>query len=358
MHKPTLSQLLIGFSLCSNALASVGGYADMHVLFHDTSSKTAPSVQIQQLGLTLEHNIGNKWSFHGELAFEPLDGYKSLYAIIDAKKAYFERNWNRHANLRLGLAPLALGDKYSSNALSDDYSVLRNEYYRELLPANWSSTGAQFFGNTWNQNIEYVFELGQGFDTHSLSTNSPLHQIGNSHQWDQDLNNGIWGARIDLGPWSDFELGASYHQNDLLFNSKTNAQFYKSIKITEAHAKYNLYNFDLSAQWNLNNFEAIDPNAFSIKTSGGWNASIAHNLLSWTSISGNLSPFFEYSDINSTSANGNSDNTEDKRRINMTSGIVYKPTSDLAFKAEYSHLDIGNGQIKTNDIRLGISASY
>ena len=340
---------------------SIGGYGEITYSNFKNDTEYPATADLRRFVIFLGHRFNDKMSFFSELEVEHGVTGQGDNGEVELEQAYINYKFNDAANLKAGLflIPLGLLNEYHESPVF--YGVNRNEIETRIIPTTWREGGIGFFGRTDN-GFGYDVGVTTGFDAGKID--KPAFGVRSGHQELQlahaaDLS--VYGSVKYTGQ-PGLLLGAGVFTGNTGQNGASNTDLRNvnaRLILTEVHARYQVNRFDFQALYAGGSLGDSDKVSAAIgiaapkSLKGGYVQTAYH---AWTDGEMDFAPFIrlEKFDINQNISSGFAPDDKGHDRI-TTVGFSFKPTNEVALKADYQHYQKNNGY---SSINLGLGYMF
>lgn len=353
---------------------SIGGYGETNLRsFVNKANGKKDETDALRLVTYLGYKFSDSIIFNSEIEFEhgTTDGIGGQdgdsEGEVSVEFSYLDFLIDKGFNARLGLVLIPMGFINEVHEPAYFHGVVRPEVERLIIPATWRENGVGFFGEFDTAGkLEYRTYLVNGLRA-SRFTESGIRdgrQKGN-RALVEDI---AWTGRVDYSPsvipglltGGSFWVGQSGQDED--FSGTTTDA---NTTILSTHAQYRYKNLELRALGAWGSISNADKISTAVgKTIGdnfyGWYAESAYNVLPFFSDSTQyLAPFFRFEsfDTQSSVPNGYTKDESLKKQV-YTTGITYKPLTNVALKLDYRHFATNGAKETADEVALGLGFSF
>ena len=334
---------------------SFGGYGEFY-MGHYLGNKDERSAHrgdmyrwIQYLGYKFSDNL----ILNSEIEIEHADEVFLEFSYLD---------WliSECANIRTGLMLMPMGIVNEMHEPTTYHGNMRPETERTIIPSTWREMGVGLHG-ALGAGLEYKLYLvsglnGAAFDSKGIRGG---RQKGSNFSFE---DKGVVG-RLDWAASNAIQLGTSAYYGGA--DQDPRGTVHINNVVAEAHGIFKFQNAELRAlyaqsQINGANKAGTLADVTVPKTQNGYYVTAAYNLIP---VLGSekfnaLTPFVRYEQLNlqATVQSGAYDLSLDTTEI--TSGLEFKPHSDVVYKLEYSHKSNAGNTNATQEMRFGAGFIY
>ncbi len=297
---------------------NIGGYGELH-FNRKLSGDSPPVLDFHRFILFVSHSFTENWSFKSEVELEHnlVDEGKGE---LELEQAYIDYNYKRWLGFQAGviLIPAGIVNEYHEPPMF--FGVERPEYNTYLIPTTWYGNGLALYGKF--AGFDYKFSITEGLNSDNFSFEYGIRK-GRYKGFKADAGNLLYNLRMNYTGTNNLLLGASVSYNNDKGDS-TNIQF----KLFEAHFRYSIENFYITAEFGIAQFNWERLNKFT-----GFYMDLGYDLKNILKTGWNVMPFFRFSGfVRSSSAVSGSNVKETIRRF----GLSVKPVSEIVLKTDYA----------------------
>ena len=342
--------------LSSSILASkekklnIGGYGQVDFSKPIISgTETTASIDVHRLVLSFGYNFSDKTQFYSEVEFEHV---KELFV----EQAFLHHSFNDYIAFRAGLmlVPMGIINEYHEPPTFN--GVNRPDVDYIIVPTTWREIGAGFTGRFQEAGLKYQVYIFNGFKsydgTEGLITGSKFLRDGRQKGAESIMNSPNLSAKLDYFGIPGLKLGLSgytgktesslYNNLDKSDNIAVSLADSSILKINMAgfDIRYQKSGFSLRGEYIISSIHNSDEyNAFTGNDVGrsvnGLYAEVAYNVLTLTSSSHQLTPFFRFEHYDTHFRVDINTSKQDEYNINeVVFGIGWKLTEGTVIKAD------------------------
>ncbi len=314
---------------------SVGGYGELHYNSKDGNDE----IDFHRFVLYFGHEFNDSVRFFSELELEHALAGEGKNGEIELEQAWIEMDINDNHRVRAGLDILPIGIVNVTHEPNTFYGVERSEVEKRIIPATWWEAGIGLNGELapgWNYDV--VLHSGLSTTSNIRSGRQKVSQANADHP--------ATTARLRYTGVPGLELSGSFqYQSDITAGATTDAN---SATLFEGHVDYK-HNSGLGlralyAQWDLDTQLSIAGD----DTQYGYYIEPAYRF-PVSLIPGEMGIFARWSELDYG-------NTKEEERIGA--GFNYWPTSQVAFKFDYTNIDDVDANTSTSTLNLGLGYQF
>ncbi len=341
---------------------SIAGYGEaLYRNFDSTDQSGNPTDAVSSLDFLRAivyygYRFNDRFLFNSEIEVEDGDEVSLEFAYID----YLA---NEHFNLRGGhiLVPMGLLNEYHEPNVY--LAARRPETETRIIPSTWHETGVGFFGTAGK--LSYRAYVINGLNASGFS---PEGIRGGRQGAEAEAANFAFVGRLDVNPSPGVFFGGSYYVGDAGQKQFQVADRTLDVRTTigEVHGQVQVRGFDLRGLYarahiddaaQLSELLGTGPNAAIAETMQGGYLQFGYNLLSQSSETTQLTPYYRFEKVNTQSgvptgffADASQDNTS------HTLGIELKPIYNIVIKTDYQWLtNRADSGVNQFNVALGYS---
>jgi hypothetical protein len=226
------------------------GYGEVN-FSHYTGDQSKNTADMRRFVLGLQHRFDPKTKLVTELEVEHGVSSADDAGEVEVEQAYIERQLADQWALRAGLFLIPAGLLNENHEPTAYYGVERNFVETAIIPSTWREGGVQLVGNldhglTLQAGLSTGFDVSKWDSTDAETAESPLgatHQeLSQAHS--KDL--AVFGA-LNWRGVPGLLVGASYFSGKGGQGQSTSAGNGLRVTLWDAHARYNVAGWDLSA---------------------------------------------------------------------------------------------------------------
>jgi hypothetical protein len=315
---------------------SIGGYGVMNYVNKEGS---APVTDLYRFIPYIGYKFSDSIIMNTEIEFE--HGGKESdggYGIVEF--SYLDFLIHKNFNVRVGHLLVPVGNVNLKHEPINFLGVNRPETEKYVIPSTWHHNGLMAFGKI-TQNIEYQVGV-----IDSLDGNGIAKGVRDSRQGarNKSANNFAKVARVD---YRNSELGLEAGAS--MFNGKFNATFRdESLTMIDFHANYKANGVE--AKVLVVNTSVSDKEKIGHEGSKGAYLTLGYDIMPLISSdsSDQILPFVRYENYDKLIESGKNDAV-----TNITSGVNYRPHSNVVIKADYVTTKI-KGEDDNHAVELGL----
>lgn len=261
---------------------------------------------------------------------------------IAVEQAFLDFKLVRSVNVKAGIMLVPLGAINLYHEPTNFNSTERPELDRFLIPSTWREMGAGIHGSLGNR-VDYQLLVMNGLDGTKFSAADGIRKGRQDIDADNNRNKSITG-RLEIRPLTNLYTNLSFYTANSAPSGKSTAY----TVIAAFDGKYSIGDFDIAGEYvhiYQDNPAALGTADIGHNMSGYWVEGAYHVMpREWKK--GRLSDadtvlFVRWSEFD-TQAGGALDPAKESGRFDrnyLTFGMVFKPITQLAIKADYQIYD-------------------
>jgi hypothetical protein len=352
--------------LTAQERTTVGGYGEIH--YTNASGPNTPGVAtLRRFVVYLAHTFTDQLAFRSELEVEDARVEPGGTAgELEIEQAFLDYRLGDRLTVRTGLVLVPVGIINETHEPPTFNGVARPGFDHDVIPTTWREIGVGAVGNLGGGGFAYRIYLLNGLRAEGFSAEEGIREGRGEGQNASFANPSLTGrlewARPGLKIGGSFWYGGSANQAPTLGTGP----FAAPVTLLSADARYEAGAFTARAvAANISVSHAEDINAaygagVGSRIAGGY-LEVAYDLLHHLAPASPQKLFaFARHERYDTQASVPAGTTRDPalaRRI-TTFGLTYKPTSNTAFKGDYTLLRNHAGAGETNVVSLGIGYQF
>ena len=320
----------------------IGGYGELDYIFKEANGngKEGNTFDPHRFVLYVNSNLSESIILNTELEWEH-GGDSGKGSEIAVEQFFLDFRHQRPLNFKAGLMLVPLGGINLVHEPTNFNSTERPELDRFLIPSTWREMGAGIHGALGNK-VDYQLLVMNGLDGSKFSAANGLRGGRQKVEVDNNDSKAIV-ARLEVRPVTNLYTNLSVYRGDSAAAGKPGAV----TTIAAADGKYSLGKFDLSGEYVY--IDQAHPERISTeigdRMSGYWVEGACHILPEGMKkgklVDADVVAFARYSAFDTqqgrladpTKASGLYD------RNYTTVGMVFKPVTTVAIKADYQIYD-------------------
>jgi len=353
---------------------AIGGYGDIEFVQPVSSDiRSVGKLDIHRFVIMLGYQFNNKVKLVTEIEFEHV---KEVFI----EQAFLDYKINKWANWRSGLILIPMGiinERHESNTFN---GVLRPSVDKYIVPTTWREIGTGFHGNIIDASIRYQAYLVNGFigynGTAMLNGKNGLRG-GRQKGAKSIISSPNFSAKIEHYGFPNLKLGLSgyfgktqsslydgINKNDVPALAQADSSVV-GIQMLGADVSYLKSGIQLKGQFvftHLNNTTAYNAFAQSDVASSllGFYLELGYNIFAkHKKIEDELTLFSRYEKYNTHQNMSTGAETEPGyNRDLVTTGLTWKPNTQVAYKADIQMLTDGSTNKFRNTLNFGIGFAF
>ena len=339
--------------------SAFGGYGELTL----NAPSNAPAViDLRRFVLYFGHSFTDRIRFYSEVEVEHAVASSSDKGEAEVEQAYLDGLLDNRLNLRGGLVLMPVGIVNVYHEPPSFNGVDRPEVDQFVIPTTWREPGIGIFGEV-AEGLRYQLYVVNGFNANGFTAESAIREGHQEAQLAEAKDVGAV-AHVDYEPRLGTVFGASgYYATS--GNSQTGPVGHVPVGLIEADARTRIGGFSARAQAaalfigdtaQLNQALASAALAsgspdqaaavpVSSQSFGGY-AEVAYDVLhGWANTEQAVIAFgrFDYVDTQAKVLGGFAARPEFRRTVG-TLGLVWKPITQIAIKADYRRHHLGTGE--------------
>lgn len=363
----------LGYSQLGNA--TLGGYGELHyndVTYNEQGEQTPGNLDFHRFILYAGYNFNDWITFRSELELEHTlleaeDG-RAEGGEVALEQAYVDLRLQRELGVRAGLMLVPVGIVNPTHEPPTFNGVERPNVEKYLIPSTWRESGIGIYGSG-QSGLSYQAYIMAGLKPNGIEGGEGIREARQSG-FEASTANAAFVGRLDYQASLNLKFGASYFVSTLGSEIEDgHAEEIASLdgtvfNLVEGHIQYQKNRFEargLLVYSGINNVQNLN-NTFGNNAGesqlGGY-AELAYDLLPSFAPTTEQRLFafgrFESYDTQFTTQQVYDD--PENSRDEYTFGFTYKPTSQVAFKADYQFLTSA-GSKNIQQFNLGVGYNF
>jgi len=355
--------LLAGFSITAaaqqNQGAVIGGYGELHyndVISDENGPNTPGTLDFHRFILFAGYNFNDWISFRSELELEHTlleaeDSGEAEGGEVALEQAYVDLRVKPTFGVRAGLLLVPVGIINPVHEPPTFHGVERPNVEKYIIPTTWRESGIGIYGN---------FPSGLSYQLYGMAGLAPNDITGSNgirgarqNGFESSVGNFAFTGRLDYNVNLNLKVSASYffstidHEVDDGEAIKIGALDGATFNMVEGHFQYTknrlearglLVYSSISDAENLNLAFGNDAGSSQV---GGY-IELAYDILPSLTDQPTEHKLFAFGRFESYDTHASTDvipNNPENLRNEYTFGFTYKPSSRVAFKADYQFLN-------------------
>lgn len=347
--------------------AVIGGYGELH--YNDVTaglpeSQSAGQLDFHRFILYAGYNFNDWISFQSELELEHtlLEGDEGGEVALE--QAYVDMRYSPEFGVRAGIMLVPVGIVNPVHEPPTFNGVERPNVEKYIIPSTWRESGIGVYGKFRN-GLSYQAYLMAGLDASGINGAEGIREA-RQNGFESSVDNIGFTGRVDYRINLKWNVGASFFYSDL----QTDALYGEQLDgvrfgMLEGHLLYTDNRFEargLVAISSISNADKLN-NTFGKGAGKGQFGSyveLAYDLLPSfkPETEQQLFAFARYDvyDTNFQTADG-LQHVDNYQHDEMTLGLTYKPTPQVAFKMDYQFLGTA-GEKDIEQFNLGVGYNF
>lgn len=322
----------------------IGGYGELDYIFRreNGNGKGGNTFDPHRFVLYVNSELADWITLNTELEWEHGGDSSQKNGEIAVEQAFLDFKLVRSVNVKAGIMLVPLGAINLYHEPTNFNSTERPELDRFLIPSTWREMGAGIHGSLGNR-VDYQLLVMNGLDGTKFSAADGIRKGRQDIDADNNRNKSITG-RLEIRPLTNLYTNLSFYTANSAPSGKSTAY----TVIAAFDGKYSIGDFDIAGEYvhiYQDNPAALGTADIGHNMSGYWVEGAYHVMpREWKK--GRLSDadtvlFVRWSEFD-TQAGGALDPAKESGRFDrnyLTFGMVFKPITQLAIKADYQIYD-------------------
>lgn len=322
--------------------SSLGGYGELDYIFKDENGngKGGNTFDPHRFVLYVKSELADWIELNAELEWEH-GGDSSTNSEISVEQSFLDFKLADAFNVRTGIMLVPLGATNPYHEPTNFNSTERPELDKFLIPSTWREMGIAAHGKIGTR-ADYQIMVLNGLDGSKFSGADGIRKGRQSVDQDNNRNKAIAG-RLEIRPMERLQTNLSFYTANS--GAKGKASAYTTIAAFDG--KYSIGDFDLAGEY----VQIYQHNPGSLSkeighTMSGYWVEGAYHFMPKAWKSGKLGEadallFARYSEFDTQQGNIADPSKASGRfdRNYTTLGLVFKPTTTVAIKADYQFFD-------------------
>lgn len=345
--------------------ASLGGYGELHyndVTYNENGPQTPGELDFHRFILFAGYNFNDWISFRSELELEHTLIEPGEGGEVALEQAYVDLRIKPTFGVRAGLMLVPVGIINPIHEPPTFNGVERPNVEKYIIPTTWRESGIGIYGESEN-GLSYELYAMAGLD--ALGIGGTGIRGARQNGFEASTDNIAATGRLEYQPTLNLKLGISYFFSDL----STNAVYGNDMQGTtfhlgEFHAVYQNQGFQARLLGVYSLITEVEQLNTTIGNGAGESQYGAYLELGYDLLRlGDLDTEhqlilfgrgeFYNTQLTTVSITANPEND----RYEYTAGLTYKPTSRVAFKADYQLLQSA-GVKNIHQLNLGVGYNF
>lgn len=356
--------------------AVVGGYGELHyndVIYNENGSNGPGELDFHRFILYAGYDFNDKLSFRSELELEHTlleaeDNGEAEGGEVALEQAYIDYRIKRTFGLRAGLMLVPVGIVNPTHEPPTFHGVERPNVEKYVIPSTWRESGIGIYGNA-PSGLSYQLYAMAGLKPNGISGSNGIRGARQSG-FESTTGNFAVTGRLDYRFGLNLTAGVSYFFSTLDHEvedgvTKIEALDNAMLNLVEGHLIYTSNRFEargLVVYSNINDAELINQefgNDIGSAQLGGY-GELAYDVLPFLVKQDTEQKLFAFGRFEVYDTQFQTELTpalSENERYETTMGFTYKPTAQVAFKADYQLLQsAGNKNI--HQLNLGVGYNF
>lgn len=335
---------------------TVGGYGELH--YNEPEGTAKGQLDFHRFVVYLNHEFNDWIGFYSETEIEHAvagEGYSGSYLSLE--QAYVELRAWKLLGFRAGILLAPVGYINLIHEPPTFHGVERPRYHSSTLPTTWREPGAGIFGH-FTDNLNYQVYVMSNFRPDGMNGSSGLRGGRQKGHFASTANMAVTG-RLEYMPLLGLNLGASFYTGGL--SGGNDALGDAGVTVFAGDLRYGIGNLALRAEAaSISIADADKLNAAFDNSVGdridGYYAEAAYNFLPHivADTEQQLYVFGRYERNNTHAAVTGFEANPAYDRTDLTVGLTYKPTANVAVKLDYQLFDDARDSDARGQFNMGI----
>lgn len=352
--------------------ATLGGYGELHyndVVSTPEGENPPGTLDFHRFILFAGYDFNDWISFRSELELEHTlieaeDSGEAEGGEVALEQAYIDLRYRPSLGVRTGLILVPVGIINPVHEPPTFNGVERPNVDKYVIPTTWREPGIGLYGRLANR-LSYQAYLMAGLDASGISGEEGIRGA-RQNGFEASTDNLAFTARVDYQATLNLSLGTSVYRSGLATDAVLgDALNGVSFSLIEVHALYQRNGWAArgllvySAITNVEKLYVTFGNAAGASQIGGY-VELAYDVLGLVEPQSEqeVSVFVRYEPYNThlTTGTGVTANPAFNRR-ETTFGVTYRPTAQVALKADYQLL-YSEGASDVRQFNLGVGYNF
>lgn len=335
---------------------TIGGYGELH--YNEPEGTRKGTLEFHRFVVYLNHEFNDWIGFYSETELEHTfagEGFANGYVSLE--QAYVElRTW-KPLGFRAGILLVPVGIVNLVHEPPTFHGVERPRFHSLILPTTWREAGAGIFGQLL-ENLNYQVYVLSSFKAEGLSGSSGLRSGRYNAFYPSTADMALTG-RVEYMPLLGLNLGASFLRSGVTGGNEALGD--AAVTVLAGDVRYSIGNLGLRAE------AATISIADADKINAAYNKNVADQLNGYYveaayNFLPHLAPdseqqlhLFGRYEKNNTHASVIGFEPDDAfDRTDITVGLTWKPTANVAFKIDYQLFDDARDADATGQFNAGV----
>lgn len=358
-----------------NRGATLGGYGELHyndVTYNANGEQTPGNLDFHRFILYAGYNFNDWITFRSELELEHTlleaeDG-EAEGGEVALEQAYVDLRLQRELGIRAGLMLVPVGIVNPVHEPPTFNGVERPNVEKYLIPSTWRESGIGIFGST-ESGLSYQAYVMAGLKPNEINGEEGIREARQGGFESSTANIALTG-RLDYRLGLNTSIGASYffstmsHEIEDGSAEEVSTLDGAAFNLIEGHAQYQKGRFEargLLVYSVLNDVEDLNlafGNNAGESQFGGY-AELGYDILPFfaPTTEQQLKVFGRYESYDTQLSTVQIPENPEYGRMDYTFGLTYKPTSQVAFKADYQFFK-SEGAKDIQQLNLGVGYNF
>ena len=343
-------------AVAQESSTTVGGYGELH--YNEPEGSAKGQLDFHRFVVYLNHEFNDWIGFYSETEIEHTiagEGFSGSYLSIE--QAYIElRTW-KMLGFRAGILLAPVGYVNLIHEPPTFHGVERPRFHNSTIPTTWREPGAGIFGH-FTDNLNYQVYIMSNFSPEGLNGSSGLRGGRQKGHFSSTANMAVTG-RLEYMPVLGLNLGASVYTGGL--SGGDDALGDAGVTVLAGDVRYGIGNLALRAEaatisiTDADRINVAFDNAVADRIDGYY-AEAAYNFLPHlvADTEQQLHMFGRYEKNNTHAAVTGFEANPAYDRTDITVGLTYKPTANVAVKMDYQLFDDARDADARGQFNMGV----
>lgn len=346
----------------------IGGYGELDYVFRKENGNGNGGNTFEPRRVVLYVNSGlTDWlTFNTELEWEHggvPDGGPD--GGVSVEQAFLDARLSKALSVKAGLMLVPVGALNLYHEPTNFNSTTRPQLDQIIIPSTWSEMGAGIHG-ALGENVDYQLFATTGLDGRNFSAENGIREGRQDFSPKDSNRNMAVTGRLEIRPFNNLYTNFSFHSG----NSAPSGSHTAYTTVMAFDGKYSIGDFDLAGEYArvYQDNPAVLSDEIGHNMSGYW-VEGAYHVMPKSLKTGKLADadavlFARWSEFN-TQDGGAVDPTKVSGKFDRnytTFGLVFKPTTTVAIKADYQiyddHRKIGETSLDNDKFQITLGFVY
>ena len=338
-----------------------GGYGELDYIFkrENGNGKGGNTFDPHRFVLYVNSPLADWVTLNAELEWEHGGDSSEKNGEVAIEQTFLDFTIARPSNIKAGVLLVPLGAINPYHEPTNFNSTERPELDRFLIPSTWEEMGAGIHGALGSR-VNYELLVMNGLDGSKFSAKDGIRKGRQDLDGDVNRNKAVVG-RIEIRPATNLYTNFSFYTG----NSAKVGTAYTTIAAFDG--RYSIGNFDIAGEYvhiYQDNPGSLGVTDIGNRMSGYW-VEGAYHLMPKSLKKGKLAEadavlFARYSEFDTQQGNVASGISGLYDRNYTTFGVVFKPVTTLAIKADYQIYDDqrGAGELPLDNDKFQLTLGF